>query len=151
MLDPKIMKQAVADINTTLDGFSSLHYAASECQVEIVKELLSRPDINLSQLNNMQRTPLHIAAQRGSLEICRLLCGFEKVDVNAKDIDENTPLHLSSKLGHIMCVIYLVKEANCDFTLKNKDGFLAADLAFNMEVRDIFTKLFQASNMPASK
>jgi hypothetical protein len=31
MLDPKLKQAAVADINTTLDGFSALHFAASEC------------------------------------------------------------------------------------------------------------------------
>jgi ankyrin repeat protein len=62
MLDPKIKKLAIADINTTLDGFTALHFAASECQVEIVKELVSRPGIDLEAVNNDQRTPLHLAA-----------------------------------------------------------------------------------------
>ena len=46
-LDPKVKGAGVADINTTLDGFAALHYAASECQVDIVKELVNRPGIDL--------------------------------------------------------------------------------------------------------
>ncbi len=114
MLDAKLKQAAVADINTTLDGFSALHFAASECQVEIIKELISRPGIDIQPLNNMQRTPLHLAAQRGSLEICRIFCGLTDVNINPKDQDENTPLHLASELGHIQCIIFLVKEAGCD-------------------------------------
>jgi ankyrin repeat protein len=47
MLDAKLMKQAVADINTTLDGYTALHFAASECQVDVVKELVKRPGIDV--------------------------------------------------------------------------------------------------------
>jgi ankyrin repeat protein len=48
------------------------------------------------------------------MEICQILCSFADVDRSPKDIDENTPLHLASKLGHIACVIYLVKDAGAD-------------------------------------
>ena len=61
-LDPKVKGAGVADINTALDGFAALHYAASECQVEVVKELVNRPGIDLQPLNNDNKTPLHLAA-----------------------------------------------------------------------------------------
>ena len=116
-----------------------------------MKELVNRPGIDLELRNNMQRTPLHLAAQRGSMEICQILCSFKELDRNAKDVDENTPLHLASKLGHIACVIYLVKDAGCDVQLKNKDGQMPYDLAFNIEVRDIFEKLFRQLNLQGDK
>lgn len=147
MLDPKLKKAAVADINTTQDGFTALHFAASECQVEVVKELVKRPGIFIDSVNNEQRTPLHIAAQRGSLEICRILCECPSVDKNPKDIDENTPLHLASQCGAILCIIYLVKDCGCDTEIKNKFGFKPYDLAFNMEVRNIFDKLNRQSSL----
>jgi ankyrin repeat protein len=96
MLDPKLKKAAVADINTALDGFTALHFAASECQLEIVKDLITRPGIDLEAVNNDLRTPLHLAAQRGSLEICQILCKIPSINKSPKDNDENTPLHLAS-------------------------------------------------------
>ena len=96
----------------------------------------------------MQRTPLHLAAQRGSIEICRILCKFE-INKDPKDQDDNTPLHLASENGQIMCLIYLVKEVGCDIESKNKYGHKPFDVAFNLEVRNVFDKLFQQLNMKA--
>ena len=45
-----------------------------------------------------------------------------------------------------MCVIYLVKDCGCDAEQKNKFGLKPYDLAFNMEVRNIFDKLYHQMN-----
>jgi hypothetical protein len=50
-----------------------------------------------------------------------------------------------------MCVIYLVKDCGCDPETKNKFGFKPYDLAFNMEVRNIFDKLYHQMNMQSGK
>jgi len=74
------------------------------------------------------RTPLHLAAIRGNLHIVRLLVE-SGADKNAKDFDENTPLHHSSEFGHFECIIYLIKEAGADATIKNKFGYTPSDIA----------------------
>ena len=53
------------------------------------------------------------------------------VDRNCIDIDENTPLHLASEQGHGLAITYLIKEARCDHTRKNKYVYLAGDIAYN--------------------
>jgi ankyrin repeat protein len=74
------------------------------------------------------RTPLHLAAIRGHTSIVRELLAFG-ADKNCKDFDENTPLHYASEFGHFECIIYLVKEAEADPTIKNKFGYSPSDIA----------------------
>lgn len=76
------------------------------------------------------RTPLHLAAIRGHTNIVRALIN-KGVDKNARDFDENTPLHYASEYGHFECIIYLVKEAYADATVKNKFGYGPSDIAQN--------------------
>lgn len=46
LLDKTIHQDLVADLNTKgLDQWTALHFAASEGRVEVVKELISRPEI----------------------------------------------------------------------------------------------------------
>lgn len=80
------------------------------------------------------RTPLHLAAIRGHTAIVRALINAG-VDKNVKDFDENTPLHYASEFGHFECIIYLVKEAEADCTLKNKFGYTPSDIAQNYQIR----------------
>jgi len=65
------------------------------------------------------------------------------VSKDAVDIDENTPLHLASEQGHISCIIFLIKDAQVDYTLKNKFGYQAHDIVYNAEVREVFDKLLE--------
>jgi ankyrin repeat protein len=76
------------------------------------------------------RTPLHLASIRGYTSIVRALiaAGANK---NVKDFDENTPLHYASEYGHFETIIFLIKEAECDPTLKNKFGYSPSDIAQN--------------------
>ena len=66
------------------------------------------------------------------------------VDRNCIDIDENTPLHLASEQGQVDCITYLIKEARSDHTRKNKNGYLAYDIAYNTEVRDLVLTLIES-------
>jgi ankyrin repeat protein len=50
---------------------------------------------------------------------------------NAKDFDENTPLHYASEFGHHEVIIFLIKEAAADPSIKNKFGYAPSDIAQN--------------------
>ena len=109
-----------------------MHFAANEGHFEVVKELLTHPDIEKEPMSSINRAPLHLAAIRGHTNIVRALldCPYPpKVDRNLKDFDENTPLHYASEYGHADCIIYLVKEAYADPLLKNKFGYTPSDIA----------------------
>ena len=63
------------------------------------------------------------------------------VDRNCLDSSENTPLHLASEQGHANCIAYLIQEAKCDYTKKNKFGYLPGDIAYNTDVRHLVEAL----------
>jgi ankyrin repeat protein len=65
----------VADVNTKgLDQWTALHFAANEGRLEIVKELVKHPDVELDTSSSILRTPLHLASIRGHVGIIRTLC-----------------------------------------------------------------------------
>ena len=68
------------------------------------------------------------------------------VDKNCTDVDGNTPLHLAAEQGHQDCLKYLMLGAQCDFTLKNKFGYVAYDIAYNTEVRNMMKELISRLN-----
>ena len=52
-----------------------------------------------------------------------------------KDQDENTPLHYASEFGSIDIIVYFIKELEIDPFVKNKFGYIASDIAQNLQVR----------------
>ena len=77
-------------------GESSIHEAAFDGNIEIVKQRLSAgKDVNA--MNKYERTPLILAAYSGHKEITELL--IEKgANVNAKDHNGETPLDVAIQL-----------------------------------------------------
>lgn len=92
----------------------------------------------MEALTNQQRTALHLAASRGHTDICRLLCDQLMIDRNAQDVDGNTPLHLSARSGQLDVIKFLITEASVDHTIKNRVGYLAYDMSYNMDVQVLF-------------
>jgi ankyrin repeat protein len=94
----------------------------------VVRELLSHSELDKEPRSSINRTPLHLAAIRGHTSIVRLLVEAG-ADKNCRDFDENTPMHHASEFGHFETIIFLIKEANADATLKNKFGYIPSDIA----------------------
>lgn len=79
-----------------------------------------------------------MACLKGHTEVAKLLieAGANK---NMKDFDESTPLHCASESGHIDTIEYLVKDAKVDQTIRNKFGYVASDIAQNLQSREALT------------
>jgi ankyrin repeat protein len=75
------------------DGFTPLHWASTNANIEVVEFLVSK-GANVNAKDNQWLTPLHWAALIGlrSIEIARFLVS-KGADVNAKCNDGMTPLH----------------------------------------------------------
>jgi len=141
LLNKDIHQDLVADLNHKgLDQWTALHFAASEGRLEVVKELITKPDIEKQPHSSLLRTPLHMACMRGFTKVARVLI-LNGADKDVKDFDENTPLHCASEFGHIECIIFLIKEAEVNPTIKNKFGYTPSDIAQNMQIRQLFERL----------
>lgn len=138
----------IADVNAKgLDQWTPLHFAANEGKTEVVQFLLTQPEIDLEASSTIGRTPIHLASIRGHINIVRALV-TKGANKNAKDFDENTPLHHASEFGHFEVIIFLIKEAFADASLKNKFGYSPSDIAQNIQIRDLFEKLMPSLKQP---
>lgn len=96
--------------------------------------MLLQPEIDIEAVSTIGRTALHLAAIRGHTQIVRYLVN-KAANKNSKDFDENTPLHHASEFGHFEVIIFLIKEAFADATIKNKYGHGPSDIAQNISIR----------------
>ena len=83
---------------TDVDGYTPLHWAASEGHTEIAQALLDN-GADIEARGSSGYTPLHWAAQNGQTEIAQALI-TARADVNARDRSGVTPLHWAAQKGH---------------------------------------------------
>jgi len=104
-----------------------LHLAASEGDVELVKELLEQ-GLNVNARDMHGLTPLHVAALKGHTEVAKVLLEHG-ADVNAREeCFENTPLHLTLEKGHLE-VVKVLLEHGADINAENSFGETPKDIA----------------------
>lgn len=97
LIECKLLFNNCTDINTKDRlGRTALVAATKNNQIEIVKLLLTHPEINVNCSNIDFGTPLTIASCRGYTEIVKLLLSRPKINVNAKDIDMWTAFMFAS-------------------------------------------------------
>lgn len=108
------------------NGYSALHYAAIQGDIEKVNTLLKNgADINIK--NKYGNTPLHAAVILKRTDVIKSL--LEKgADVNAQDIYGNTAAHFAADAGDHEA-IDLLHAKNADFTIQDHDGFTTLDHA----------------------
>ncbi len=91
-------------------GITPLHMACQYGNVEVVRELLSVPGIEVNKVNATGKTPLFIACQNGHVELTRLLLNDTRVVVNIPTTDGWTPLSVARKNRHVEIVSELEKK-----------------------------------------
>ncbi|XP_076845161.1 espin isoform X2 [Brachyhypopomus gauderio] len=108
------------------DGMTPLHAAAQMGHNTVIVWLMSFTDIGLSERDKDGATAMHFAASRGHAKALSwlLLHGGEMV----KDSWGGTPLHDAAENGELECCQILVVNG-VDLSLREQDGFTAADLA----------------------
>ena len=98
------------DVNASDEnGWTPLHIAAREGNVEIVRLLLAQPDLDVNAMNKWKSTPLMIAAGSGNLAIVDLLLRHPRTAINMQaEYYRRTALIEAAVRGHISVVKTLV-------------------------------------------
>ncbi|VDI00067.1 Hypothetical predicted protein [Mytilus galloprovincialis] len=103
------------------DGNTGLDIAIRRRDLEIVKLLLERSDIDASQKNKYSGdTPLHVAVRDGCLNIVQYVMTRTYIDPNEQNQDGDTLLHKATKGGHLDIVQFLLENPSIEPTEVNK-------------------------------
>ncbi len=79
------------------NGFSSIHYAVYNNDIDLTKKLVSKNvNVNLKNESIMSSTPLHIAIEKENAVIAKLLIDNGATDT-IKDVNDHTVIDLSSR------------------------------------------------------
>ncbi len=129
--DPERVSTWYEDLCVTTGGdeASVLAMLSTPSQVE---------DTDLLTRDSDGATPLHCAVELGHDRALRILLTHPDADPDVQDKLGNTPLHMASAAGHEACARALL-EAKADPTLKNKEGYTAADMAYSDTIREMLT------------
>jgi ankyrin repeat protein len=108
--------------------YASLHYAAYNGDLVVIKTLLENDRVNVNQKCDLERkSPLFVAAQNGHLSVVKYLI-YKGADLNAKTAAGWTPLFVAAHNGHLSVVEYLVKSM-ADVNVITKKGQTVLDAA----------------------
>ena len=96
------------DINIGSQYGTLLSIASHNYSVGIVRELLSRPGLDVNLATEDGGTPLFYAAQRGCVEVIKLLLAAPGINVNLATDEGVTPLYIAAQEGHVEVVRLLL-------------------------------------------
>lgn len=110
-------------VNTTNKANESPIVLATMMQnLEIIQELMKKPELNVNVRGLKGKTPLHIVAATNNYEIAEVLL-HHGADVQVKDTSGSTPLHVACYHGSFDVVELIFKERSesHDTLLMQKD------------------------------
>ena len=115
----------------TAEGFSALYFASALGHGEMVRLLLSLPNINLDQGEPRENftTPLLEATAIGNTDVVEILLGHQDIDVN-RGVSGLTPLYVSSTRGYASIVELLIRHPNTNVNeVSSRGGMTALGIA----------------------
>ena len=115
------------DANIIVAGMTALHIAATEGSVEMVKKLLTIPDIQVNMQTDHGATPLFDASSSGYVKIMDMLISAG-ADVNLPDSVGWTPLHQAVAYGYPKAAQLLI-EAGTGIDIQGTEGETALMMA----------------------
>jgi ankyrin repeat protein len=116
-----LAKNPEVDINKTgVAGKTPLYAAVVKGDVPVVKSILAREDLDLSDKGNA--SSLHQAVFDGNDAMVHFLGGNEKIDVNVRDELGKTPLHYASKMKNSDIFRFLAFHPKADVNIQDKEG-----------------------------
>ncbi|KAF5133320.1 Tankyrase-2 [Metarhizium anisopliae] len=97
---------------------------------DAVRALLSRPDVDPTNLHESERSPLQEAAQGGHVGALHALLTMRPgIDVNATDDKGRSPFHHAADYGHVEVLKALTQYPDVKVDVRDKDGQTPLHLA----------------------
>ena len=94
-----------ADVNASklVDGKTALIVAAQNGQLGVVRELLSRHDVDVNAVDQRGMTALHHAVTADDEDVVKEILKHDESDVNKRQLTRQglTPLHMTAKKGNL--------------------------------------------------
>lgn len=124
-----VQKGSIA-INDKFRGMSPLNHVAKSGRVNMLKELLKVPGIDVNSIDDNGMTPLHAAVDGNHLECVEVLLGVPDIEVNqAIHRDGRTALCLAASFGFYGCTRALLKAENIQVNQTAHNGQTALHFA----------------------
>lgn len=89
-------------------GYAALHLAVKKKDVEMIRRLLSRSDVNVNINDNKFGTPLKYALNQGDLDIAKILIDAGAFIDTIDQPEQQTALHLAVKNQDVAMIEYLL-------------------------------------------
>jgi len=124
------------------DRYTPLHSANVRGNVNAVKHLLKREDLDVTATDIQWKTPLHLATSR---DVATLL--VYRLDVNAQDKLRNTPLFLACEHGNENMVEFLLSLSRTAVNAANEVGWTPLHIAAMKNRERIVAMLIRSPNV----
>ena len=112
-------------------GITLLMHAVSRNREELVRYLLSAPNINVNQKSNNNHTVLHFCKQ---VSMFKLLLERKELDVNIQNVCGETVLHIACLRGNEEIIVELLKDERVDMSIRDNSGKTAKDKALKIGI-----------------
>ncbi|KAH0795968.1 serine/threonine-protein phosphatase 6 regulatory ankyrin repeat subunit B-like isoform X1 [Histomonas meleagridis] len=96
-------------MGTPANFVHQIHLAAQTGNLESVKFLVEKADVDAKEKNQLGTTPLHLAAQYGQLPVVQYLIEDCGIDPEIRDKNGNTPLQVACIHDQLEVVKYLIE------------------------------------------
>jgi len=120
------------------DGRTSIYIAALEGLVNVVRQLLTRTEVNPNQGTTLARlrgsTPLIVAAKNGREQVVKALLASPRVDPNQANEDGETALFIAVQEGHVPVIRVLLANPNVDPNQANTKGETPLFIAIQKQI-----------------
>ena len=129
-------------INMT--GYTPLHLACKEDNIESVKVLVESPTCNLNVQNRDGDTVLHIAIRSTQHNAEKVQCILKsgKCDSNIANDAKNTPLHVAVQKNDFGIFCEILRNKQCNVNIQNTEGNTPLHLAVIGGCQDEIVKAF---------
>ncbi|PON54441.1 Transmembrane protein [Parasponia andersonii] len=134
----------------TRSGDTALHIAVSDCQKDVVEELVEHVVSNskaaLEIQNDRGNTPLHFAASMGDVRMCQCMARVDRSLVGARNKDSETPLFLAALRGKkeaFLCLHCICGTDHDGSYCRRQDGQTVLHCAIAGEYFDLAYQIIQ--------